>query len=830
MRAPSVQFIRRILIGVIILTLGSLLFNYLQAWSRRSRQVTKVPQILDAALKRSAKDVEYSEYRGTPRVLRFRIHAKLLLETQAGKNLLEGIEAYDFNPDGSERNLIRSQKAEYDAEQKLVDFLGDVRLSLSGKIEVRTNSLHYDLNSGIGTSPDSLSFQSEQMRGTARGVRFDQKQQALTLDSAVDVTLEQRLRQKGGAAEPRVIHATANRAYCSEITHQIILEGKARIVADPQILSGEKIEAVFDSAGTRLRSLTASGNAMYDSKSPEDTRTMGADQLAFQIGKSGVLEKINMLGQAWFSSKSASDEQDLRGEAIDVGFDAAELPTLIKACTAVSFHLKREKERIFISGHQLDAGFISGTKYLQTILVRKNGGSREQAKMSMETSASGGSELQADEIGMSLHESGGRSVLEKLRADGSARYLSRSAGSGGENAEPVRSMRASRLEMTQSGTEDFLESGSATGNVVIEEESKKPSSSPQMKRLSADYARFRFFPGGNALKNLDANGHVQITYENKGSGKAAAIEQFRTASDYMSAAFNLQSGKSVAESVAQWGKFTYEDGARSASAGRCDYDSGKAILVLTDSPKISDKTQSTTGGRVEYDRNLKVLSVFGKVRSVLNGANGSGSFFGSSSSSSPGIVNSDEMRYWTESGRVRYSRNVRVLSENQVLTTDMLEISDTLDRVDAQGSVNQWISPKDSRGSGVRGKPKETPVVAGLMTKVQSLAMTYSKQKNQISYLGQVLLHSRDLDLSSDNLDAVPDPDGKSLQQATAHGRVVVHMGERECKGDIADYFADSRKVIVTGNPAEIFDPTRGRSTARRLTSFTADDTILLER
>jgi len=45
----------------------------------------------------------------------------------------------------------------------------------------------------------------------------------------------------------------------------------------------------------------------------------------------------------------------------------------------------------------------------------------------------------------------------------------------------------------------------------------------------------------------------------------------------------------------------------------------------------------------------------------------------------------------------------------------------------------------------------------------------------------------------------------------------------------MAQYYADSKKVIVTGNPAEVFDPARGRSSARRLTSSTSDDTILLE-
>jgi lipopolysaccharide export system protein LptA len=829
MRGQSVKFMRWILTGVIILTLGALLVNYVQSWYRRSREVVKPPKILDPEVKRSAKDVEYSEFRGDPRILRFKIHANLLLETPEG-DLLEGTEAYDFNSDGSVRNLIRSQKAKYDPERKLADFFGDVRLYINQKVELQTDSLHYDLNSGVGTSQDTLQFQSEQMRGTARGVRFDQKQQALALNSDVDLTLEQRGQQKKDGSGLRKLHATANRAYCSEIDNRVLLEGNARINSDSQTLSGEKIEVILDPAGKGIRSLTATGDAIYDSKVSEGTRTLGGDQLIFGIGRSGTLEKISLSGRAWFSSKSSAEEQDLRGSEIDVSFDANEIPTQIEARTSVSFRMQREKERILISGQQLDAKFAAGTKYLESMIVRKNTASDPQAQMSVETADTSGSELQADEIRMSLHESGGRSVLEKLRAEGSAQYVSRLTGGNGAETGPVRSMRASRLEMTQSATGDFMDSGSATGNVVITEEWKNRPGDPQVRRLSADQARFKFFPEGNALKSLDAEGHVQVAYERKGNAKSSSIEKFNTASDHFSAVFDLLVGKSAVKSVAQWGKFTYDDAARSASAGRCDYDSGRAIIALSEHPKISDETKTTTGDRMEYDQNRRVLSVSGQVRSVLSPAEGKGLFSGSSSSSSPAIVMADGMRYWADTGRVLYSRHVHVLSENQDLTTDELEITAGLDRVNARGSVRHLLSRGEARNSSADGRRKGVQTSADLQTDVESSAMTYSKAKNEINYQGNVSLHSRAMDLTADNLDAVPDSDEKGLQQATARGNVVLRMGERICRGDFAQYHGDSGKVIVTGTPVQVIDPTKGRSFGRRLTSSTTDDTILLEK
>ena len=53
-----------------------------------------------------------------------------------------------------------------------------------------------------------------------------------------------------------------------------------------------------------------------------------------------------------------------------------------------------------------------------------------------------------------------------------------------------------------------------------------------------------------------------------------------------------------------------------------------------------------------------------------------------------------------------------------------------------------------------------------------------------------------------------------------------MHKEERECKGAVAHYYSDPERFEVTGNPAELFDPVRGRSFAPRLTYIVADDRI----
>jgi LPS export ABC transporter protein LptC len=827
MRTSTVKFARWALIGLIILTIGAVLHNYMQTLRRRAHAVKTVPQILPSEMKHLAESIERSDYRNG--ILRFKIRARRLLETRAGKSILQGIEGYDYNPDGSIRNEIRSQKAEYDTDRRIADFLGDVHLFIGKRVELRTDSLHYDLNSGIASTPDLLRFSSDQINGTARGLRFNQKEQSLALISAIDLNIVQAWKKESPGGKTEKFRAVSEQAFCSELTGKILFQGKAKIESDTQILSGEKIEAALDSGRKRIQLLTATGNANYQSGDLREKRLLGGDEIAFRLNLQGNLEQITVSGRASFSSSSSERNIQGRGGNIEMTFDAKELPSQIRAQKNVSFQIKSGSEEVLLSGDDLDAKFEAGTKNLESILARGHAGMTRIAATSLDMS-----ELQADEIRMKIREFNGHSVLENLRAEGangSARYISKPGGKRGASLQPIRSVSASLLEMIQSRQGDYFESGNASGKVVISENTIDATARPRPKQMLADRAHFHFYPGNNQLKNLDAEGHVQIAYGKKEAGKGASAEEFHTASDQMSAAFGLESGRSVVNSVAQWGHFTYRDDSRSASAGRCDYNAVRELLVLTETPGISDATQRTTGNKMEYDRNRKILSVLGNVQSIFFGGKESSSFFGNSSSSSPGIARADEMHYWTETERVRYSGKVQVLSENQQLQADILEMSNNFEQVNAQGSILQLLSMKKAPGSrSVQADSKNTRNTAGKLTAIRSSTMTYLKEKNVIAYSGKVKMQSGDTVLSSDTLDALLDSARKKVEHATAKGNVNVKLGARECKGDVGYYDADPGKFVVTGNLAEFHEPGDRRSYARRLTYSTADDTIQLEK
>jgi lipopolysaccharide export system protein LptA len=815
---------------VLILVLGNYFQNRQHA---RNRSTEKPHQILSSDMARSAESTEYLERRNG--MVAFKIRAEKHLETRLGKNFLQGIEGFDFNPDGSVRNEIRSRNAVYNRETGSADFSGDVRMFFSRGTELRTNSFHYDLGTSVGTTQDSLEMLSSNVKGKARGARFDREKDLLELGSEVDLYLTRKVANPDGPESAQTMHVSSQTAVCSEKMRRFLFRGNVRLESDSTVLTGDEVEAELGQDQKQITSLIASGRATYQLSNAKETRTLSGDRMVFAVNASGrALENISVIGNALFAMVSPLMEYDLHGDGIDLALDeSGELPVQIQSRTRVRFRLKRGAEQTSISGEQLWARVSPETRSLESITVKQH------AKMFTAGRAdSMDNELQANEIQLSFRQEDGNAVPQRLLAEGSAQWMATSARRGESAAgSPTRSLTAATLEMLYAAKGDSLESANASGNVALAEIPLEVNALPQARRLYADRVQFHFFPGTSQLKDMDADGHVRVTYEKKdGSSAGSAVKGFRTASDRMRATFESASGDSVLVAASQWGSFLYEEASRSARAGRCDYDARTEILKLRESPRISDTMGSTTGEQVEYDQKRKILSVFRRVRSVLSTQKEKSAFWGSSSSSSPSIILADSLEYWTESARARYMGKVQWLSENQQLQAEELEILNNGDRVDAHGGIRNLVSRKESPDS-VKDKPKKVqngkekdaskPPPPPI--NIQSSGLRYLREKNTVTYSGNVLLQSGDVVLRSEMLDAELDAEGKEITQVTARNKVVIHQGSRECKGDTAYYYLDPGKFEVLGNPAEISDPGRMRSKGRRLTSFTADDRILLE-
>jgi lipopolysaccharide export system protein LptA len=177
-----------------------------------------------------------------------------------------------------------------------------------------------------------------------------------------------------------------------------------------------------------------------------------------------------------------------------------------------------------------------------------------------------------------------------------------------------------------------------------------------------------------------------------------------------------------------------------------------------------------------------------------------------------------------------------MLAESGQLQSQVLEVIDGGEEIVAEGGIRHIIPQNGAAkstelarlSSDSRNRSSENPSAEDVIS-IKSSQLQYTRSKSSLLYSGQVVVKGTDFDMSSESLLITFDSGGKQIERTTALGKVFVHQLGREAKGDTADYFWDLKKFIIEGKNAEIVDPQRGKSVARRLTFFASDDRILLE-
>jgi LPS export ABC transporter protein LptC len=829
--------LRASLIGLIALISLAVLVNYSQTARRRRASGKPAMQILSPEMLRSANNIEY--YVNSEGGTKFRLLARKLLENRQGKELLEGVNANDFDASGNEINHITSEWLEYDTIGKQLFFYGKVHLHPGKDIELRMETLHYNLKDQTGYSDDRFQLDSPRANGTARGVRYDNAAKRMELLHEVAFAVHRTALAADGSAQNQDYQLFSQQGTYSESEHTVRLNGEARVVSATGTLTGDRITATFTQEGKQLTGVVCEGNSVYESAYGTETRKLQGERIELGINQtSRALERILVHERASFSSNSADGEQRLDASEIQLELDPARgTPRMIRSQSGIRFTVARAEQRTVLTGDWMEARFAAEGGALEDMHLR------EHASMSMSNATGPPDELQAQDIHLTFRNSDGRSVPQELQAQGSVQWKSRSSGlSGGAAGATDRFLNASSLHLIYSQSSDFLESGTAESNVVL---STVPASTGRTgldQRLQCDRLSFDFYPGNNRLRSLDGEGDVRVLYQKPGGSSVhSSSEEFQTSSSSIRAQFRESDGS--AESVNQSGNFVYQDGTRTAKSGTCDYDVITDTVRLHNHPSMVDSDSATSGDAIEYARNRNLLTVQGHVRSILESSqdHSSGFLTSSSSSSSPCVVTADEMQYWTDKNEVTYTGKVQLLSATGQFQADSLTFLDSGQQVEGKGKVRHLLSstavtnsdkrPRENRSAAAKTDDK-TEVIK--QTLIRSARFQYSRAENRMHYEGDVMLDSSDAKAKADNLDAFLDADGKKLERATAQGNVLITQPGREVKGAAAEYLLSEGKFVVTGNPAtgslaELYDYVKGTSTAFRVTFFTGDDRIVLE-
>jgi lipopolysaccharide export system protein LptA len=283
------------------------------------------------------------------------------------------------------------------------------------------------------------------------------------------------------------------------------------------------------------------------------------------------------------------------------------------------------------------------------------------------------------------------------------------------------------------------------------------------------------------------------------------------------------------ESILQQGNFSYNDGERQARADRARYTPANEMVELTGSPRVTDKSLTTTAQVLRMNRATGDAMAEGNVKSTYSDLHEqpNGALL---ASASPIHITAREMTVHRTSAVAIYSGDARIWQDANVVEAPTIQFDRDHRSVVAEGdgkSVSTVLVQVNAKG-------EAAPVA------ITSKRLTYTDDQHRAHFEGGVVAKGSDITITADHIDAYMLPRGKSadtqslngqgqLDRIVAEGNVVVEQPARRAEGDKLVYTASDDKFVLTGISPSIFDAEHGKITANSLTFYKRDDRVLVE-
>jgi lipopolysaccharide export system protein LptA len=283
------------------------------------------------------------------------------------------------------------------------------------------------------------------------------------------------------------------------------------------------------------------------------------------------------------------------------------------------------------------------------------------------------------------------------------------------------------------------------------------------------------------------------------------------------------------DSITQQGSVAYADGERRAWAERARYVPGDEMLVLTGSPRITDKGLTTSARTVRMNHATgdavaegDVKSSYSDLREQPNGA--------LLAAASPIHVTARTMTAHRTTAVATYSGDAHIWQDANAVQAPTLRFDRDHRSVVAEGDgqpVSTVLVQVDKTGS-------VTPV------SITSGRLTYIDDQHRAHFEGGVRARGADVTITADHLDAFMVPRGQSrsnppvqgqgqLDRIVAEGNVVIQEPARRAQGEELVYIAAEDKFVLTGGSPSIFDAEHGKTTGDSLTFYKRDDRVQVE-
>ncbi len=251
---------------------------------------------------------------------------------------LEEVHLEVYPETGDKPDQISAHRAIYlpderDSTKARVWFTGDVRMETRDALKAATEKIAFDQGTEIAETDAPITFERENISGSATGALVDAKHKKLDLHKNVEITVtpDARLAHNAkNAARSRPVTIRAARAAFDQLRMHLSFTGGATAEQERDVMSGEQLSATL-SAQKRVQKLEARGNSYLRSMNESGGAEVHAADMDFFFDADQRLVKAAASRDVRARSLDADSQMEITGAtSLEVDFASQNERSLLK--------------------------------------------------------------------------------------------------------------------------------------------------------------------------------------------------------------------------------------------------------------------------------------------------------------------------------------------------------------------------------------------------------------------------------------------------------------------------------------------------------------------
>ncbi len=324
---------RWLLLAAILCILVSVGTTYFKRKETLASAAPPPPKPLESGIDGRANDWVWVKSDGTRPVVEVR--AKRFRQIREPSLMeLDQLELRLYHKDGSEFDLVRSDRAQFDMPAKSLFSEGDVEITMGVPVDgprrgrvlkIHSSGVRFESETGKAVTDRPATFEFDQGGGSAIGAEYDPNTRELHLRG--QVTLDWR----GKTRESIPMHAEAGEAVYRERDSTVTLFPWSKLTRDTLHMEGGPAVMLLENGEIRHADIQA-GRGVQDD--PDRKVEFGADQLTIEFASGMVVSKIAGDRNARLVSTASGTETTVTAGHLDLGFEAAGKESLLTTALA----------------------------------------------------------------------------------------------------------------------------------------------------------------------------------------------------------------------------------------------------------------------------------------------------------------------------------------------------------------------------------------------------------------------------------------------------------------------------------------------------------------